>query len=573
MTFGKAAALPQPMSKSQPAGDVKVHSWGKDNLYPNFLVNLYLESPLHGGIVNGKVHFISAGGLRYTGIDAPKWDVIWENYESDFNLDEIATELSRDGELFNAMAVVGRKRAGGGYILKHINFEGLRLVEGSPTRWAYCDDWSDFKKAKEPKIYEEYQGGQEQDEFIYVWMSSSKTPKDRLTHGGKLVSSPYPNAPYSSGIRAILTDVSIQNFDYNEVKNNFTGGTHMHFSDGVPDPEEKKDIEQEIEDKTSGDENAGFTLLTFSDGDSRKPVTVTPLMGNNQPDRYINKSKRVEDSILQAHSVTSGLLFGIKTAGQLGGSDELDIAYNIMKANYFATKQRIISDFFKSLFQELYGLRGEVGVNEFKVGEAGEKKPQLPTEPDVNSTFAKFGRHRSMFKVIENDVVVDPDAAAENEAVLLARHSFQINDLEKQVLALILENNDYGSIMAAMDLTDDELAGVYERLIEEGMIDSDTGKPTERGMRESVPNIEVLYSYELRPGVSGPDVLPNGRTRPFCQQLLELNRFYTREEIDRISQLAGRNVWLFKGGWYHDPKTGKNMPYCRHTWVQNLVEL
>ena len=591
--FGAAARVPLPTTSTQRVGDYKVFGWGKDNLYPNQLVNLYLESPLHGGIINGKVHFITAGGMKYEGENIALWTQIYNNYESEYNLDDIASELCRDGEIFNAFAVLCRKRLGtNSYTIEHINFEELRLVEkedkDEPTRWAHCVDWSDSKLARNATIYDEFIKGEEQPVFIYVWTAHSKTPKERLTYGGKLVATPYPNPPYNSGIRAIMTDVSIQQFDYNEIANNFAGGTHLHFSDGIPDDDDKKAFERDIEDKTQGPENAGFTLVTYSDGDSRKPVTITSLMGNNQPDRYINKSKRVEDSILQAHSVTSGLLFGIKTAGQLGGSEELDIAYAIMKANYFSSKKRLLADFFKALFRDIYNLVGEIDFNEFSIefspAAVAQPTPQpteAPTEQFVNegndgdivSMFASVGRPKEHYKVIEGMPVYNPDDNERTEAERMSAYQFaDLPEMAVRVLALIKEKNDYGAILQALELDQAELSEIYELIIEEGLFDPEANEITEAGERVTTPNIEVLYSYELREGVSGPDILPDGRTRPFCEQLINLNRLYTREEINTISERADRNVWLFKGGWYHDPNTNTNLPFCRHTWVQNVVQ-
>ena len=35
----------------------------------------------------------------------------------------------------------------------------------------------------------------------------------------------------------------------------------------------------------------------------------------------------------------------------------------------------------------------------------------------------------------------------------------------------------------------------------------------------------------------------------------------------------GTNVWLYKGGWYSNPRTDAPTPQCRHIWKQNIVRL
>jgi hypothetical protein len=75
---------------------------------------------------------------------------------------------------------------------------------------------------------------------------------------------------------------------------------------------------------------------------------------------------------------------------------------------------------------------------------------------------------------------------------------------------------------------------------------------------------EVRYTYELRNGIEGPNII--NTTRDFCRELIELGRAYTREEIDTISSRVGRDVWFERGGWYHNPNTDQNTPFCRHIW-------
>jgi len=50
-----------------------------------------------------------------------------------------------------------------------------------------------------------------------------------------------------------------------------------------------------------------------------------------------------------------------------------------------------------------------------------------------------------------------------------------------------------------------------------------------------------------------------------------MNKLYTLEEINQISTAIDRNVFLYRGGWYHNPETEVNTPSCRHEWVVILV--
>ena len=79
-----------------------------------------------------------------------------------------------------------------------------------------------------------------------------------------------------------------------------------------------------------------------------------------------------------------------------------------------------------------------------------------------------------------------------------------------------------------------------------------------------IPTAKYLrrYSYEWK-----KDVPENERdtiehpSRPFCKKMIELKRFYTRQDIQNISQFLGYDVMKRVGG-----------DGCRHEWVSNIVE-
>jgi hypothetical protein len=82
----REANKPEPTEIIDKTGTVK---WGKDNLYPQFLNSIYYNNPVHGGIINQKVKFITAGGLNVDGADKS----ILENSGSAYTLQEVVESL------------------------------------------------------------------------------------------------------------------------------------------------------------------------------------------------------------------------------------------------------------------------------------------------------------------------------------------------------------------------------------------------------------------------------------------------------------------------------------------------
>jgi hypothetical protein len=97
--------------------------------------------------------------------------------------------------------------------------------------------------------------------------------------------------------------------------------------------EEQKNVEKRFKGKFTGSDNAGSIVVTFND-DPNKAPTILDLSGGELDKHFEIVNKKVEQDIFAGHQITSPILFGIKTEGQLGGRSELRDAYEIFKSTY-----------------------------------------------------------------------------------------------------------------------------------------------------------------------------------------------------------------------------------------------
>jgi DNA-binding Lrp family transcriptional regulator len=74
-------------------------------------------------------------------------------------------------------------------------------------------------------------------------------------------------------------------------------------------------------------------------------------------------------------------------------------------------------------------------------------------------------------------------------------------------------------------------------------------------------NFKILYSYE------GPQ---DNRNRPFCARLMQMDKLWSRAEIESMSRRLGYSVFDRGGGWWTQPD-GSRSKSCRHNWVSNVV--
>ena len=228
--------------------------------------------------------------------------------------------------------------------------------------------------------------------------------------------------------------------------------------------------------------------------------------------------------------------------------------------------------------------RGEVAAPSqgFEVHKCGEHRANLSDEEKEQGKrfveeFKKVGTQREGLRILHSSSVDVNDIELSREKLTeeFRKQHFEIESaILMNILAMIADGNEFNDITKALSINPADLASNYQNLTSGGYLAED-GTITEQGLIEVALNdaskLSILYSYELRPEVPGPEAIPT--SRDFCVEVLQLNRVYTREEIDQISAIEGRNVWTFRGGWMTIKGTDTHIPFCRHEWRQNLVYL
>jgi hypothetical protein len=151
----------------------------------------------------------------------------------------------------------------------------------------------------------------------------------------------YPLPEYNSGATPIETDIECNFFQLNNVKTGFSAGTMVTFFNGTAiNDEEQIEIEHAFKSKASGTDNAGEILLNFQNPNTTAP-TISPLRSNDLDKQYEQLSKDTINKILYSHRVSNGLLFGIKTPGELGGGrSEFDLSWEHFSNTYVKPKQQ-----------------------------------------------------------------------------------------------------------------------------------------------------------------------------------------------------------------------------------------
>jgi hypothetical protein len=311
-------------------------SYGVENDYPNYLLNLYRRSAKHNAIVNGKVGYIVGKGWTSENetpaakafLDSPTFPNAYDS------MNDLTQKLTLDMEIYNGFALeVTWSRGGGIAEICHVDFHRVRADKDEKMFYVY--DWYDEYEVRQfPQLNQVNQ--------IPAFDPDNRIGKQlfyyRAYSAGVKV---YPLPEYLGGTAYIELDVEIANFHVNNIKNNFWGSYLINFPNGIPTPEESDAIERQMKMKFGGTDNAGRFLVNFSDSPETKPE-LTPLTPSDLDKQFDILNKTVQQEIFVAHRVTSPMLFGVKTEGQLGGRAEMVESYEIFKATYIEDRvQRI----------------------------------------------------------------------------------------------------------------------------------------------------------------------------------------------------------------------------------------
>lgn len=234
-------------------------------------------------------------------------------------------------------------------------------------------------------------------------------------------------------------------------------------------------------------------------------------------------------------------------------------------------------------------IRAIVGLPNEAGGENIPDPTQAPTafkfsEDDVISIFAEYGTDKAQFSVFKSREVFGQAPNDLEENLNLEFAVSELTQLEANVLDLISKDKRItAEVIAGAIKTDVVIVNrILEGLESKGLISSKVAKGiTERILAQPLADLNapepltksftIRYSYEWRPSipVGQRDSLAHP-SRTFCARLMQLNRMYSRAEIEAISARLGYSVFDRRGGWWTMPN-GEHSPSCRHIWQSQTV--
>ena len=327
VSFIKFADVKVPVMKELPNKGWVL--FGEDNKFPNMLLNMFNKSSKHNGIVLGKVNYIVGKGFD---------EVVQANHYE--NCNEILKKACLDIEVFGGCYLEIQYNAAGTIgAFYHVPYQKVRSSKDN-TQF-YIKDWDSYKKNDEPKVFAAYNPKED----VKLLRNQTQILYYKEYRPGVETYS-YPG--YMGALNAIQTDIEISKYHLSTITNGMFASKMISFFEGIPTEEEKREIEKGFKSKFTGSENAGNIVLNFGKDPNKRPQ-LDDLSSTELDKHFDILAKSVQTEIFSGHQITSPMLFGIKTEGQLGGRSEIRDAYEIFKNTYVNDKQQALELLFKEV--------------------------------------------------------------------------------------------------------------------------------------------------------------------------------------------------------------------------------
>ena len=286
--------------------------YGDNNQMPAYLISRYNNCAIHKAVITSKVEQIMGDGV--VSINNPMATVNLLNGKE--NVEDVMRKCALDLVLFGgySLNVIWSRDRQSIAEIYHIDFSRVRsgkinVETDEIDKYYYSADWTNIKKfpVQEYDTFNQEDGNPSQ---IYYYKQYSPS------------NSYYPAPDYSGGMAAIEIDINIKEFHSNNLKNGMLPSLFISFNNGIPGEEEQRLLTRALEEQYSSVNNAGRPIISFNESKELSPE-ITQIQTSANDGYYSAIYDDILRSILSAHRVSSGELYGISTAGKLGSRNEI----------------------------------------------------------------------------------------------------------------------------------------------------------------------------------------------------------------------------------------------------------
>ena len=483
--------------------------YGNNNLYPQYLIDLYYNSPIHNALTNSIAFMIEGQGTGTI-------------------LDNALQGISFDLKLQGAFVaeVIWSMDFTRVVKINHLPFENCRLAydkeEEEITGIWYSRDWKNSRSKKGKP------------EFIPAFNPSQAQEQPRqviYAHGMMAGSSYYPKPDYFGALNYIELSHQMGLYHVNNILNGLFPSFIINFLNGIPQKEEREAIRREWEERLSGANNAGKFLMTFNEDPTRTPdIQAFPLSDADKQYQFL--SEETAKQIMVGHRVVSPLIHGIRdTTGFGSNKDEMLVGLEIFNNQVIKPYQRIITNTFAPI------LGSDLSI-------------------EMNTVFDDVA------------VVIEPTVqTAELKKKVVANAENDFSDEEGRVWiqtlkekAEIVDLNEW-ELLSEEDVTDPHNEQNFRQ---EYMSVRSCANADEKSTWGDTGLYKLRYAYSQN---------LSENSREFCQEMVSLSKAgmsFRYEDIQEMSDAGVNGEFAPEGSSSYNIFIWKGGCFCHHFWKRQI---
>ena len=581
-------------------------AYGEGNHFPQYLIELYNTSPVHGALVNS-ISFMIAG-KEFTAASQVTLREIQR-----LNLDKVLHSTALDLKLHGGFywEVIWSMDRSTIAQINHLPYENCRLASSDDnddvTGIWYSRDWADTRKKKNNPHYIPF----------FDVNTKEENPKQVMFQHSMMVGSEYyPKPDYIGAINEIEKLRQLSEYQVNLILNGFFPSLIASFNNGIPTLEEQRMIKNQLQQSIQGAENAG-KVLTFFNEERDRGVEFTAFPVADMDKQFESLVNPAIEQILVSHRVTSPLLFGVRDGGGLGSNtDEMKTAFRLFSKQVIDPFQRIICDGVDEILKAI-GVPQGTEIVENDLFEEDVVINGNTTTPDVASQALNGAQIASLLEIITQttaNVLSITSAKALTKAAFPALSEVEINAIFDNLSNVILqpadvlqssekkkvkhEHKEISKVCCSSvdDFTDEEGKQFLKHLAECGeLIDLDEWELISEeevidGANES-NYISQMFNKMPTSSDANPDEKSNWgdvglyklryaysqnlseNSREFCKEMVRLSKgglVFRYEDIEQMSRAGVNGDFAPQGQSTYSLIQWKGGVYCHHFFKRQI---
>lgn len=329
--------------------------WGTRNAYPDYLLDLYNTVPTLRSIINGNIDYIT--GDEVTILPLQEEYANQEMNSKGNTIREQVKDIAKDFEIYGGFALqVIRNLAGEVAEVYYVDMRFLRTNKEGNVFY-YSEKWG--KGSRDVLVYPAFMPKLE-------WEKLSDMEKER--HASSILfvknvhTQVYPAPLYAASVKACEIERLIDEFHLSDINNHFVSSAIVNFNNGIPNDNEKREIEAAFNEKFCGASNGGRVGFSWNHN-KESATTIAEFKMEDFGERYKALSEHSRTQIFTSFRAIP-LLFGLTSEANTGFStEEFEQSFKLYNRTQIQPIQRMICD----AYDKIYGQRGVLTIRPFSL--------------------------------------------------------------------------------------------------------------------------------------------------------------------------------------------------------------